>query len=50
MVAVVIPEVVEKRWYERMLHNLRAAELRMAIKRKRDDRVFTVDAPAYVRE
>jgi amino acid transporter len=48
-VIVVIPELVEDRWYEYFLHNQRARLLEWVLLARGNDRIFTVSAPWYIR-
>ena len=47
-IMVVIPELVEDRWYEYFLHNQRARLLEWVLLARGNERVFTVSAPWYV--
>jgi amino acid transporter len=47
-IIVVIPELVENRWYEYFLHNQRGRLLEWALIARGNDRIFTVSAPWYV--
>jgi hypothetical protein len=47
-IIVVIPELVENRWYEYFLHNQRGRLLEWALLARGNDRIFTVSAPWYV--
>ncbi len=47
-IIVVIPELVEDRWYEYFLHNQRGAAARMDAAGPRQRLIFTVTAPWYV--
>jgi amino acid transporter len=47
-IAVVIPELVEDRWYEYFLHNQRGRLLEWVLLARGNERVFTVSAPWYV--
>jgi len=47
-VIVVIPELVEDRWYEFFLHNQRSRLLKWVLLARGNDRIFTVTAPWYV--
>ena len=49
-IVVVIPELVEDRWYEYFLHNQRGRLLEWALLARGNERIFTVSAPWYVRE
>ncbi len=47
-IIVVIPELVENKWYEYFLHNQRGRLLEWALIARGNDRIFTVSAPWYV--
>jgi amino acid transporter len=47
-IIVVIPELVENRWYEYFLHNQRARLLEWVLLARGNDCIFTVSAPWYV--
>jgi hypothetical protein len=47
-VVVVIPELVEDRWYEYFLHNQRGRLLQWVLLARGNERIFTVTAPWYV--
>jgi hypothetical protein len=47
-VIVVIPELVEDKWYEYFLHNQRARLLEWVLLARGNERIFTVTAPWYV--
>jgi amino acid transporter len=47
-IVVVIPELVEDRWYEYFLHNQRGRLLEWVLLARGNERVFTVSAPWYV--
>lgn len=47
-VVVVIPELVEDRWYEYFLHNQRGRLLEWVLLARGNDRIFTVSAPRYI--
>ncbi len=47
-VIVVIPELVEDRWYEYFLHNQRGRLLEWVLLARGNERIFTVSAPWYV--
>jgi hypothetical protein len=49
-IIVVIPELVEDKWYEYFLHNQRARLLEWVLLVRGNERIFTVSAPWYVRE
>jgi hypothetical protein len=47
---VVIPELVEDKWYEYFLHNQRGRLLEWVLLARGNERIFTVSAPWYVGE
>jgi amino acid transporter len=47
-IVVVIPEMVEDRWYEYFLHNQRGRLLEWVLLARGNERIFTVSAPWYV--
>src|SRR5580700_6384157 len=47
-IVVVIPELVEDRWYEFFLHNQRGRLLEWVLLARGNERIFTVSAPWYV--
>jgi amino acid transporter len=47
-IVVVIPELVEEKWYEYVLHNQRARLLEWTLLAKGNDRIFTVASPYYL--
>ena len=49
-VIVVIPELVEDKWYEYFLHNQRGRLLQWTLLVQGNERIFTVSAPWYVGE
>ena len=49
-IIVVIPELVEDRWYEYFLHNQRGRMLEWLLVVQGNQRIFTVSAPWYVGE
>src|SRR5579864_2052855 len=49
-VIVVIPELVEDKWYEYFLHNQRGRLLQWMLLVQGNERIFTVSAPWYVGE
>jgi len=49
-IIVVIPELVEDRWYEYFLHNQRGRLLEWVLLARGNDRIFTVSAPWYIGE
>jgi amino acid transporter len=49
-IAVVIPELIEDRWYEYFLHNQRARLLQWVLLAKGNKRIYTVASPYYLSE
>ena len=49
-VAVLIPELVENRWYYALLHNNRSAVLKALLLFKGDQRVIVINIPWYLRD
>jgi hypothetical protein len=49
-IIVVIPELVENRWYEYFLHNQRGRLLEWVLLVRGNERIFAVTAPWYVGE
>lgn len=49
LVAVIIPELVEARWYQYLMHNQRATWLKTALLLRGDRRVIIVNVPWYLR-
>ncbi len=47
-VAVLIPELVEKRWYQYLLHNQRAAVLKTLLLLRGNQRIVVVNVPWYL--
>ena len=47
-IVVVIPELVENRWFEYFLHNQRGRLLEWALLVHGNDRIFTVSSPFYI--
>jgi amino acid transporter len=47
-VVVVIPELVEDRWFEYFLHNQRGRLLEWVLLSRGNERIFTVSAPWYI--
>ncbi len=48
MVAVIIPELIEARWYQYLLHNQRATGLKAALLLRGDSRVVVINVPWYL--
>jgi amino acid transporter len=49
LICVLIPELVERRWYYFPLHNQRAAALKLMLYIKGNGRIFVINVPRYVR-
>jgi amino acid transporter len=49
-IIVVIPELVEDKWYEYFLHNQRGRLLEWALLARGNEHIFTVSAPWYVKK
>jgi amino acid transporter len=49
-IAIVIPELVEPRWWEYLLHNHPAASLKASLLFNGDERVMVISIPWYFRE
>jgi amino acid transporter len=49
-IVVVIPELVEDKWYEYFLHNQRGRLLEWVLLVRGNERIFTVSAPWYVKQ
>jgi hypothetical protein len=47
-IIVVVPEIVEDKWYEYFLHNQRGRLLEWVLLARGNERIFTVTAPWYV--
>jgi hypothetical protein len=47
-IVVVIPELVEDRWYEYFLHNQRGRLLEWMLLVRGNERIFTLSAPYYL--
>ena len=48
-IAVIIPELVQKHWYQYFLHNQRATWLKAALLLKGSQRIVVINAPWYLR-
>ena len=48
-IVVVIPELVEDKWYEYFFHNQRGRLLEWVLLARGNERIFTVSAPWYIR-
>ncbi|MGA9543025.1 MAG: APC family permease [Candidatus Sulfotelmatobacter sp.] len=49
-IVVIIPELVEDKWYEYFLHNQRGRLLEWVLLARGNERIFTVSAPWYVKK
>jgi len=49
-IVVVIPELVEDKWYEYFLHNQRGRMLEWVLLARGNEHIFTVSAPWYVKK
>jgi hypothetical protein len=47
-IAVVIPELVQRRWYHFLLHNKRAAVLKTLLLLKGNQRIVVINVPWYL--
>jgi hypothetical protein len=47
-IAVLVPELVERRWYHFMLHNQRSNALKLLLYLKSDKRIFVITVPWYL--
>jgi len=50
LVAVIIPEIIEKHWWNSLLHNRRASRLRSALRARYDDRVVVIDLAWFIND
>jgi hypothetical protein len=48
-IAVLVPEIVEWRWYYYFLHNQRATALRVLLYAKGTGRIVVISVPSYMR-
>jgi hypothetical protein len=48
LIAVTIPEIVEKHWWNALLHSRRASRLRSALRARHDIHVVVVDLPWFI--
>lgn len=48
-IAVIIPELVQKHWYQYFLHNQRATWLKAALLLKGNQRIVVINAPWYLK-
>ncbi|KTD06159.1 aminoacid/polyamine transporter [Legionella gratiana] len=49
LIAFIIPELVEPKWYEHLLHNIHATGLRALLFLERDPRTIVITVPWYLR-
>jgi hypothetical protein len=47
-IVVVIPELVEERWFEYLMHNQRGRLLEWMLLARGNERIFTVASPYYL--
>jgi hypothetical protein len=50
LIAVIIPEIVEKHWWHAMLHSRRASRLRSALRARQDVCVIVIDLPWFIKD
>lgn len=50
IIALIIPELVEPKWYEYLLHNIHAPGLRALLFLERDERTVVITIPWYLHE
>ena len=48
LIAVVVPELGERHWWQYPLHQRRPEQLRAALRRRGDSRVLIIDVPWYL--
>ena len=49
LIAVIIPELIERHWYTHLLHPQQARKLRRLINKEGDERTIIIDSPWYTR-
>ncbi len=49
-IAVLVPELVERHWYQYFLHNQRAAWLKAALLLRGNQRIIIIEVPWYLSE
>ncbi len=49
-IAVLVPELVERRWYYYLLHNQRSNALKLLLYLKGDKRIIVINVPWYIRD
>jgi hypothetical protein len=47
-IAVLIPELVQRRWYHHVLHNKRASVLKTLLRLKGNQRIMVINVPWYL--
>ena len=50
LVAVIVGEVVERHWWQALLHSRRSMSLRSALRNLEDSRVVVIDLPWFVKK
>jgi hypothetical protein len=50
IIAVIIPQLIEPHWYERLLHNIHGATLRTLLFLQGDQRTVVITTPWYLRD
>jgi hypothetical protein len=50
LISVLVPEIVERRWYYYLLHNQRAAAVKVMLYVKGDGRIIVINVPWYVQQ
>jgi hypothetical protein len=49
LISVLVPELVERRWYYYLLHNQRATALKVLLYAKGNRRIIVINVPWYLR-
>ena len=49
-IAVLVPELVKQRWYQRLLHTHRASQLRRQLLRHGGSRLTVINLPWYLEQ
>jgi hypothetical protein len=49
LISVLVPELVERRWYYYLLHNQRATALKIMLYAKGSERIIVINVPWYLR-
>ncbi|ARB91941.1 APC family permease [Legionella longbeachae] len=49
LIAIIIPELIEPKWYEYLLHNIHATGLRALLFLEREPRIIVITIPWYLR-